>query len=49
MVLEHLEPAIVWDIFENIFTKTYRASKHEELIGSKIKEWVKQKNEEYIR
>ena len=40
MVLENLEPKIVWDIFENILTKTPRCSKKEEKIRGAIKDWV---------
>ncbi|MHA1906272.1 MAG: beta-Ala-His dipeptidase [Candidatus Thorarchaeota archaeon] len=41
MVLEKLEPRLVWDIFENVFTKTPRESKKEEKIRSVLKNWVK--------
>jgi dipeptidase D len=44
MVLEDLEPKIVWDIFENVITSTPRCSQHEELIRKKIKEWVFEQN-----
>jgi dipeptidase D len=40
MVLENLEPKIVWDIFENIVAKTPRCSKHEEKIRETIKEFI---------
>lgn len=40
MVLEKLEPRIVWDIFENVFTKTPRESKKEDKIRSVLKKWV---------
>ncbi len=40
MVLETLEPRLVWDIFENIFTKTPRCSKKEERIRSVLKEYL---------
>jgi len=40
MVLENLEPKIVWDIFENIITKTPRPSKHEEKIREVIKCYI---------
>ncbi|MFQ5833765.1 MAG: beta-Ala-His dipeptidase [Candidatus Thorarchaeota archaeon] len=40
MVLENLEPKLVWEIFEDVFTRTPRASKKEEKIRAKIKEWV---------
>jgi dipeptidase D len=42
MVLENLEPKIVWDIFENLITKTPRPSKHEERIREAIKDYIKQ-------
>ncbi len=41
MVLENLDPSIVWDIFEHIFLATPHESKHEEKIRAKIKDWVK--------
>ncbi|MFX1602079.1 MAG: beta-Ala-His dipeptidase [Promethearchaeota archaeon] len=40
MVLENLEPKLVWEIFENVFIQTPRESKKEEKIRFKIKEWV---------
>jgi dipeptidase D len=40
MVLENLEPKLVWEIFENVFIQTPRESKKEEKIRAKIKEWV---------
>jgi dipeptidase D len=40
MVLENLNPKIVWDIFENLITKTPRPSKHEEKIRNRIKQWI---------
>ncbi len=40
MVLENLDPRIVWGIFENVFIKTPRESKKEEKIRARIKEWV---------
>ena len=40
MVLENLEPKIVWDIFENIIAKTPRPSKHEERIREVIKDFI---------
>jgi len=40
MVLENLEPKLVWEIFENLFIQTPRESKKEEKIRAKIKEWV---------
>ena len=44
--LESLDPSEVWDIFEDIFCSTYRASKHEEQIRQKIKSWIKKKNQD---
>lgn len=40
MVLEKLEPRLVWDIFENVFTKTPRESKKEEKIRTVLKKWI---------
>jgi len=40
MVLEKLEPKIVWYIFEEIIAKTPRPSKKEEKIREKIKTWL---------
>ncbi len=40
MVPKDLEPHHVWEIFENVFLNTYRASNHEEFIRSKIHSWV---------
>ncbi|MFX0042222.1 MAG: beta-Ala-His dipeptidase [Candidatus Hodarchaeota archaeon] len=40
MVLENLEPKIVWNIFENVVASTPRPSKHEEKIRQKIKDWI---------
>ncbi|MCF2140236.1 MAG: beta-Ala-His dipeptidase [Candidatus Lokiarchaeota archaeon] len=40
MVLEHLKPQIVWEIFENLFLATPHESKHEEPIRKKIKDWI---------
>ncbi len=40
MVLENLKPKIVWDIFENIVSKTPRPSRHEERIREVIKEFI---------
>jgi dipeptidase D len=44
MVLEKLEPSVVWGIFENIFCRTYRPSGHEEKVAEKIIEWVENLN-----
>jgi dipeptidase D len=40
MVLENLEPKIVWNLFENIIAKTPRPSKHEERIRNAIKNYI---------
>ncbi|MHA1617944.1 MAG: peptidase dimerization domain-containing protein, partial [Promethearchaeota archaeon] len=40
MVLENLDPKLVWGIFEQIFLATPHESKHEEKIRAKIKDWV---------
>jgi len=40
MVLENLEPKIVWNIFENIVASTPRSSKHEEKIRNIIKNYI---------
>ena len=40
MVLENLEPRIVWDIFESVLTHTPRPSKYEEKIRETIKNWL---------
>jgi len=40
VVLEKLEPRIVWSIFEDIFTKSPRPSNREEKVRQKIKDWV---------
>jgi len=45
MVLEKLEPQIVWNIFENIITKTPRKSKNEQRIRAKIKNWLNEQAE----
>lgn len=44
MVLENLEPKLVWKIFEDVFTQTPRASKKEEKIRARIKEWVSEQS-----
>ncbi|TFF92356.1 aminoacyl-histidine dipeptidase [Candidatus Thorarchaeota archaeon] len=41
MVLENLEPSLVWEIFEEVFTATPRESKKEDKIRKKIQSWVK--------
>jgi len=40
MVFENLEPKLVWQIFEHVFTKTPRESKKEGKIREKLKSWV---------
>ncbi len=40
MVLEDLEPKLVWNIFENVFTKTPRCSKKEEKIRGVLKDFL---------
>jgi len=40
MVLENLEPKLVWEIFEEVFTKTPRESKKEDKIRAKLKSWI---------
>jgi dipeptidase D len=40
MVLENLEPKIVWNLFENLIAKTPRPSKHEEKIREVIKSYI---------
>ncbi|MFX1559865.1 MAG: beta-Ala-His dipeptidase [Promethearchaeota archaeon] len=40
MVFESLEPKLVWEIFEEVFTKTPRESKKENKIRSKLKSWI---------
>jgi dipeptidase D len=40
MVLESLEPKLVWEIFEKVFTATPRESKKEEKIRAKLKTWI---------
>ncbi|TFF87313.1 MAG: beta-Ala-His dipeptidase [Promethearchaeota archaeon] len=43
MFLENLHPKIVWNIFENVITKTPRPSKHEDRIRNKIRSWLREK------
>ena len=45
MVLEKLEPKLVWEIFEEVVSKTPHESKKEGKIREKIKEWVKNRAE----
>ncbi|MHA2152139.1 MAG: beta-Ala-His dipeptidase [Candidatus Thorarchaeota archaeon] len=40
MVLESLEPKLVWEIFEEVFTKIPRESKKEDKIREKLKSWI---------
>ena len=40
MVLESLEPKVVWEIFEFVFSVTPRESKKEEKIRAKLKSWI---------
>jgi len=40
MVFESLEPKLVWEIFEEVFTKTPRESKKENKIREKLKSWI---------
>jgi len=40
MVLENLEPKVVWEIFENVFSVTPRESKKEDKIRAKLKSWI---------
>ncbi|MFW9788327.1 MAG: beta-Ala-His dipeptidase [Candidatus Thorarchaeota archaeon] len=40
MVFESLEPKLVWEIFEDVFTKTPRESKKEDKIRAKLKRWI---------
>jgi dipeptidase D len=40
MVLENLNPKIVWDLFENIVSNTPRPSRHEERIREVIKDFI---------
>lgn len=40
MVFESLEPKLVWEIFEDVFTKTPRESKKEDKIREKLKSWI---------
>ena len=40
MVLESLEPRLVWEIFESVFAATPRESKKEEKIRAKLKAWI---------
>ncbi|MHA2081724.1 MAG: peptidase dimerization domain-containing protein, partial [Candidatus Thorarchaeota archaeon] len=40
MVFKNLEPKLVWEIFEDVFTKTPRESKKEDKIREKLKSWI---------
>ena len=44
MVLEKLEPHILWDIFENVIAHTPRPSKSEDKIREVIKAWLSQQS-----
>jgi dipeptidase D len=44
MVLENIEPKIVWEIFENVLAVTPRCSQKEEKIREKIKFWIVEKS-----
>lgn len=44
MVLEKLEPHVVWDIFENVIAHTPRPSKSEDKIREVIKAWLSQQS-----
>ena len=45
MVLEQLEPTVVWEIFENLLVQTPRESKKEDRIRKSIKNWVKEQSD----
>jgi len=45
MVLEKLNPKIVWNIFEHVIAKTPRPSHHEEMIRNKIKSWLTEQSQ----
>jgi len=44
MVLEKLNPQLVWEIFEQVFIATPRESKKEDKIGAKIKSWIAERS-----
>jgi dipeptidase D len=46
MVLEKLQPKLVWSIFENIIAVTPHISYHEEELRTKLKEYVRLKSKE---
>ena len=46
MVLENLEPKIVWHIFEHVISSTPRPSKYEEQIREKLKTWLSEQGKE---
>ena len=46
MVLEKLEPKIVWYIFEHVISSTPRPSKYEEKIRKKLKTWLIEQDKE---
>lgn len=39
-ILAHLNPQLVWEIFDTLFLQTYHGSGHESLIREKIKLWI---------
>ena len=43
LVLENLEPKLVWEIFENVFIATPRESKKEEKIREALKNWISER------
>ncbi|TFG99275.1 aminoacyl-histidine dipeptidase [Candidatus Thorarchaeota archaeon] len=45
MVLESLEPKVVWEIFEHVFSVTPRESKKEDKIRAKLKSWIPERAE----
>jgi dipeptidase D len=45
LVLEKLEPKLVWQIFENVFIATPRESKKEEKIREALKKWISERAE----
>ncbi|MHA1730034.1 MAG: M20/M25/M40 family metallo-hydrolase [Promethearchaeota archaeon] len=42
MVLENLDPKLVWTIFEDVIAKTPHCSFHEEKLRENLKSWVKE-------
>ena len=43
LVLEKLEPSLVWEIFESVFIATPRESKKEEKIRAALKKWISER------